>query len=112
MEILYLTDIHDNLKRLRYVIRNTEADLYIISGDLIYKAFFTETKLYEFVTLQEEFYYYLSKKKIRRYQENQRHSIRVSKINFEDASQLFVRIPLKGQKVSSTLSTSRFEHER
>ncbi|MES0491090.1 MAG: metallophosphoesterase [Leptospirales bacterium] len=65
MEIIYLTDIHDNLKRLRHVIQDTRADLYIISGDLIYKAFFTETKLYEFVSLQEEFFYYLVRKKIR-----------------------------------------------
>jgi len=65
MEIVYLTDIHDNLKRLRHVIQDTRADLYVISGDLIYKAFFTEDKLYEFVSLQEEFFYYLVRKKIR-----------------------------------------------
>jgi len=60
MEIVYLTDIHDNLKKLRYVIQNTEADLYIISGDLIYKAFFTDEKLYNFVSIQEEFFSYLA----------------------------------------------------
>lgn len=65
MDIVYLTDIHDNLKRLRHVILNTRADLYIISGDLIYKAFFTEEKLYDFVSLQEEFYNYLVKENIR-----------------------------------------------
>ncbi len=65
MDIVYLTDIHDNLKRLRHVIINTRADLYIISGDLIYKAFFTEEKLYSFVSIQEEFYSYLAQVKVR-----------------------------------------------
>lgn len=65
MDIVYLTDIHDNLKRLRYVILSTKADLYIISGDLIYKAFFTEERLYEFVSIQEEFYSFLAQKKMR-----------------------------------------------
>ena len=59
MEIIFLTDIHDDLKSLRQVLLNTSADLYIISGDLIYKAFFTDKLLYEFVYLQEEFFAYL-----------------------------------------------------
>jgi len=59
MEIVYLTDIHDDLKRLRQVLLNTNADLYVISGDLIYKAFFTDKLLYEFVYIQEEFFSYL-----------------------------------------------------
>lgn len=65
MEIIYLTDIHDDLKRLRQVLSNTSADLYVISGDLIYKAFFTDKLLYEFVYLQEEFYGYLIQSDIR-----------------------------------------------
>jgi len=65
MEIIYLTDIHDDLKSLRHLLQNTTADLYILSGDLIYKAFFTETKLYEFVTIQEDFYAYLIRHNIR-----------------------------------------------
>jgi Icc-related predicted phosphoesterase len=65
LEIIYLTDIHDDIKRLRHVLLNTKADLYIISGDLIYKAFFTEKLLYEFVYIQEEFYAYLTQNKIK-----------------------------------------------
>ncbi|RME93576.1 MAG: phosphoesterase [Candidatus Hydrogenedentota bacterium] len=61
MEILYLTDIHDDLKNLRYVIQTTDADAYIISGDLIYKAFFTEDKLYHFLEVQEDFYAYIKR---------------------------------------------------
>ncbi|MDH4201146.1 MAG: metallophosphoesterase [Spirochaetia bacterium] len=59
MEIVYLTDIHDDLKSLRQVLLNTDPDLYVISGDLIYKAFFTDKLLYEFVYIQEEFFAYL-----------------------------------------------------
>jgi Icc-related predicted phosphoesterase len=64
MEIIYLTDIHDDLKNLRQVLLNTQADLYIISGDLIYKAFFTDKLLYEFVYIQEEFFAYLVQNEI------------------------------------------------
>jgi len=65
MELIYLTDIHDDLKRLRQVLLNTSADLYVISGDLIYKAFFTDKLLYEFVYIQEEFLAYLVQNDIR-----------------------------------------------
>ncbi len=61
MKVIYLTDIHDDLKDLRFVIQNTEADIYIISGDLIYKAFFTEEKLYGFLELQDVFYKYIAR---------------------------------------------------
>ena len=60
MHVLYLTDIHDSLKNLRTVIQKTNADLYIISGDLIYKAFYTEEKLYDFLVLQDFFYTYIA----------------------------------------------------
>ena len=61
MRAIYLTDIHDSLKSLRFVIKNTEADLYIISGDLIYKAFYTEDKLYEFLEIQDKLYTLIAK---------------------------------------------------
>ncbi len=59
MEIIYLTDIHDNLHDLKTVVEKLRADLFIFSGDLIYKAFFTENKLYRFVELQENLYAYI-----------------------------------------------------
>lgn len=59
MKIIYVTDIHDALKELRELLSNTEADLYLLSGDILYKAFYDETHLYEFVCLQEEFYRFL-----------------------------------------------------
>ncbi|MCB1145535.1 MAG: metallophosphoesterase [Leptospiraceae bacterium] len=65
MEIIYLTDIHDNLSQLKTVLSTTKADLYIISGDLIYKAFFTEDKLYHFVELQENLYNYIRKNSLK-----------------------------------------------
>ncbi len=64
MEILYLTDVHDNLKGLRSIVLKTHADLYIFSGDLIYKAFLTEDKLYSYLELQDEFQQFLSKLKL------------------------------------------------
>lgn len=54
MRIIYLTDLHDEFKPLRTVFQQTDADLYIVSGDLIYKAFVTEDRLYHFLDVQEK----------------------------------------------------------
>ncbi|NBU98522.1 MAG: phosphoesterase, partial [Spirochaetia bacterium] len=35
MKIIYLTDIHDGLSGLKYIFQNTDADLYMLSGDII-----------------------------------------------------------------------------
>ncbi|PJZ68351.1 phosphoesterase [Leptospira perolatii] len=56
MRIIYLTDIHDGLTGLKEVLLRTECDLYLFSGDIIYKAFFNPERIIEFVTLQEEMY--------------------------------------------------------
>lgn len=56
IRILYTTDIHDALKELRILLSKTEADLYLLSGDILYHAFYDDMKVYEFVCLQEEFY--------------------------------------------------------
>ena len=56
VKIIYLTDIHDALKDLRRLLDSTEAELYLLSGDILYKAFYEEEKIYNFVCLQEEFY--------------------------------------------------------
>jgi Icc-related predicted phosphoesterase len=56
MKIIYLTDIHDALKELRVLLSTTEADLYLLSGDILYKAFYDDDKVYEFVCLQEDFW--------------------------------------------------------
>lgn len=56
MKIVYLTDIHDALRELRVVLHSTQADLYLLSGDILYKAFYQEEKIYQFVCLQEEFW--------------------------------------------------------
>lgn len=54
MKIIYLTDIHDAMHDLSAVLRLTQADLYILSGDILYKAFYDDAKIYKFVCLQEE----------------------------------------------------------
>ena len=56
MKIIYLTDIHDGLHGLKRILNETEADLYLFSGDIIYKAFFSEERIINFCGLQEEFY--------------------------------------------------------
>lgn len=55
MKVIYCTDIHDALRELRILLQSTEADLYLLSGDILYKAFYDEDKIYQFVCLQEEF---------------------------------------------------------
>jgi Icc-related predicted phosphoesterase len=54
MKIIYLTDIHDGLSGLKSVLQNTEADLYLLSGDIIYKAFYSFDRIIDFCTSQEE----------------------------------------------------------
>ena len=54
MKIIYLTDIHDGLSGLKYILQNTNADLYMLSGDIIYKAFYSFDRIIDFCTSQEE----------------------------------------------------------
>nr|OBZ98526.1 Calcineurin-like phosphoesterase family protein [Leptospira interrogans serovar Copenhageni/Icterohaemorrhagiae] len=56
MKIIYLTDIHDGLRGLKEILQQTTADLYLFSGDIIYKAFFSTDRIIEFCTIQEEMY--------------------------------------------------------
>ena len=54
MKIIYLTDIHDGLKGMKDVFQQTSPNLYLLSGDIIYKAFFSDDRIIEFCTYQEE----------------------------------------------------------
>jgi Icc-related predicted phosphoesterase len=54
MKIIYLTDIHDGLDGLKRIFLNTRPDLYLLSGDIIYKAFYNFDRIIEFCTYQEE----------------------------------------------------------
>lgn len=53
MNVVYLTDIHDNFAGVSSVLNQTEADLYILSGDLTYHCFGTDEALFRFIELQE-----------------------------------------------------------
>jgi uncharacterized protein len=53
MMVVYLTDIHDNFAGVSSVLNQTEADLYILSGDLTYHCFGTDEALFRFIELQE-----------------------------------------------------------
>ncbi|MEM7181424.1 MAG: phosphoesterase [Spirochaetota bacterium] len=55
MKIIYLTDIHDGLRGLKEIFLQTSPDLYLLSGDIIYKAFFSDERIIDFCTVQEEF---------------------------------------------------------
>ena len=54
MKLIYLTDIHDGLKGMKEVFKNTNPDLFLLSGDIIYKAFFSYDRIIDFCTYQEE----------------------------------------------------------
>lgn len=54
MKIIYMTDIHDGLNYMKEVFLKTSPDLYILAGDIIYKAFFSFDRIIEFCTYQEE----------------------------------------------------------
>jgi uncharacterized protein len=54
MQVVYLTDIHDNFAGISSVLNQTDADLYIISGDLTYHAFGSDEGLFRFIELQEQ----------------------------------------------------------
>lgn len=42
------------MRDLRILLTETEADIYLFSGDILYRAFYDEEKIFRFVTLQEE----------------------------------------------------------
>ena len=55
-KIIFVTDVHDSLIDLKNLLEQTEANLYLICGDILYYAFYDMDKVIQFVTLQEEFY--------------------------------------------------------
>jgi Icc-related predicted phosphoesterase len=63
MKIVYLTDIHDGLQGLKRILQTVDADLYLFSGDIIYKAFFSYDRIIDFCGVQEELYYLLNENK-------------------------------------------------
>lgn len=57
LKMIYITDLHEAVKEIRYLFQMTEADIYIVSGDLLYRAFYSYENIYEFISLQEEFHH-------------------------------------------------------
>lgn len=53
MRIIYLTDVHDSFDTLKQVLNLTDADLYLIAGDLIYSIFSSYKDAWKFIELQE-----------------------------------------------------------
>lgn len=56
IKLIYITDVHEANKQLRYLFQKTTADLYLVSGDLLYRSLYSYDLIYEFISLQEEFY--------------------------------------------------------
>ncbi len=56
MEIIYITDIHGARAQLEKLFEVTFADLYIISGDLIYSPFYSPSTGTLFLELQDTFH--------------------------------------------------------
>ncbi|MCS7204295.1 MAG: metallophosphoesterase [Leptospiraceae bacterium] len=63
IKIIYVTDVHDSIDELHQLIQLTEADLYLISGDILYYAFYDIENVIRFTTLQEEFQFLLREQK-------------------------------------------------
>ncbi|MEI6127089.1 MAG: metallophosphoesterase, partial [Pseudomonadota bacterium] len=53
MKIIYASDIHEAYKTLQKLFQMTDADLYIISGDLLYSAFSSWDLASRFTDLQQ-----------------------------------------------------------
>lgn len=53
LRIIFITDVHDAFEPLRKVLINTDADLYLIAGDIVYSVFPSYTDAWEFIALQE-----------------------------------------------------------
>ncbi len=91
MKIIYCTDIHDGLRELRVLLRSTEADLYLLSGDILYKAFYDEDKIYQFVCLQEEFYALAKQRGEKRYPFDLAQDILRKPENYENSEDLMLK---------------------
>jgi Icc-related predicted phosphoesterase len=53
MRIVYVTDIHDAFTPLAELIDKTDANLYLIGGDLVYAIFPTQAKFWEFINIRQ-----------------------------------------------------------
>ncbi len=56
MEIIYITDVHGARAHMEKLLEVTFADLYIVSGDLIYSPFYSPTTGMRYLELQEMFH--------------------------------------------------------
>ena len=56
MKIIYASDIHESYKNLRKLFRVTDADLYIIAGDLLYSAFPSWKLAERYTEMQQRIY--------------------------------------------------------
>ncbi|MGC8901210.1 MAG: metallophosphoesterase family protein, partial [bacterium] len=56
MEIIYIADVHGARSQMEKLLEVTFADLYIISGDLVYSPFYSPITSVKFLELQETFH--------------------------------------------------------
>jgi len=53
MRIIFVADIHHAFRPLETLLNSTEADLYLITGDLVYRAFYRYETAWRFMELQQ-----------------------------------------------------------
>jgi uncharacterized protein len=53
MHLIFAADIHHDYRRLGALLENTNADLYLFGGDLVYRAFHRHAQAYRFMELEQ-----------------------------------------------------------
>jgi len=53
VRIVFITDVHHDFKSLAAVLKETDADLYLIAGDLVSRAFYRYQTAWRFMELQQ-----------------------------------------------------------
>jgi len=86
MKFLYITDIHDRFKAIRTLLKHEQVDVAFLSGDLLYRTFYNDNKLYEFSSIQERF-------------NTKAHSEKLEKVPYDYAKHI-----LKNQELYNGLS--------
>lgn len=65
MKLLYFTDVHDAYRGLKECLEVSSANLIIVSGDLLYRTFYDDNRLFEFIEIQEIFHTLTRKNRIK-----------------------------------------------
>ena len=53
MRVIFASDVHQAFRQVDELLKKTKADLYIIAGDLVSRAFFRYQTAWRFMELQQ-----------------------------------------------------------